>query len=102
MELINYGVNLVEKLELKRKKFSKLDAVYLIHPDSYEKVMEDFEDDDPPQYNNIHILTLTKIGIHIMNEISKSISFTKRVKTLKELNLNFFLHSHNEFVVAND
>ena len=67
MELINYGVNLVEKLDLKRKKFSNLDAVYLIHPDSYEKVMQDFEEDDPPQYNHIHILTLTKISIHIIN-----------------------------------
>lgn len=71
MELINYGVNLVEKLELKRKKFSQLEAVYLIHPDSYEKVIADFEAEGPPQYGSIHILSLTKINVHIMNEFSK-------------------------------
>ena len=42
MELINFGVNLVEKLELDRKRFSQLEAVYLIHPDSYERVIKDF------------------------------------------------------------
>jgi hypothetical protein len=32
MELINYGITLVERLELKRKKISKMEAVYLINP----------------------------------------------------------------------
>ena len=42
MELINYGITLVEKLELKRKKINKMEAVYLIHPSSIDSVLEDF------------------------------------------------------------
>lgn len=71
MELVNFGINLVEKLELKRKKFTKLEAVYMIHPDSYEKVINDFTDGEEPQYRHIHILTLTKIPIHVMDALSK-------------------------------
>jgi hypothetical protein len=32
MELINYGITIVEKLELKRKRISNIEAVYLISP----------------------------------------------------------------------
>lgn len=39
MELINYGITAVEKLQLKRKKFKKIEAVYLIHPDSYKTLL---------------------------------------------------------------
>lgn len=70
MELVNYGINSIERLELKRKKFSKIEAVYLIHPDSYGLLMDDYKDE--PQYGLIHILTLTKIPIHIMDELSKN------------------------------
>jgi len=39
MELINYGIIIVEKLELKRKRYTKIEAVYLISPWSYEKLL---------------------------------------------------------------
>ena len=32
MELINFGIIIVEKLELKRKRYTKIEAVYLISP----------------------------------------------------------------------
>ena len=32
MDLINFGIIIVEKLELKRKRYTKIEAVYLISP----------------------------------------------------------------------
>ena len=37
-----------------------------------------------------------------MNELSKESKVNKRIKTLKELNLNFRLHSENEFLIGID
>jgi hypothetical protein len=45
MELINYGITLVERLELKRKKISKMEAVYLINPESMDQVLDDYPED---------------------------------------------------------
>ena len=39
MELINYGITIVERLELSRKKYSKIEAVYLISPKSIDKML---------------------------------------------------------------
>ncbi len=38
-----------------------------------------------------------------MDQMSKNIAFVKKVKSLKELNMNFSLHSYNEVkICAND
>lgn len=42
------------------------------------------------------------MSMHIMNELSKESKVNKRIKTLKELNLNFRLHSENEFLIGID
>jgi hypothetical protein len=42
MELVNYGINSVERLHLQRKKFKNIEAVYLIHPESYGLLLEDY------------------------------------------------------------
>jgi hypothetical protein len=96
MELINYGITLVERLELKRKKISKMEAVYLISAESLEEVMNDFPESDDPQYRSVHILTLSKITEQQMEALGENGSLAKRLKTLKEINFNYSLHSHNE------
>ena len=52
MELVNYGINSIERLELSRKRFTKIEAVYLIHPNSFDLLFRDYEDET--QYNSIH------------------------------------------------
>lgn len=98
MELVNYGINSVERLELSRKKFKKIEAVYLIHPSSFELLFKDYEGAEA-QYNSIHILSLTKIPAHIMDQLSNHAEIVKRVKTLKEINFSFCIHNDNEFIV---
>lgn len=83
MELINYGITIVERLELKRKRINNIEAVYLIDPESYESMLEDFPEDGQPQYRSIHVLTLSKISLKIMERFTQNSSFAKRVKTLK-------------------
>lgn len=96
MELINYGITIVERLELKRKKIPKLEAVYLIHPLSYELMLEDYPEEGHPQYQSVHVLALSKIPPQVMERMTQNAGFARRVKTLKEINFNFSLHSHNE------
>lgn len=96
MELINYGITIVEKLELKRKRYSKIEAVYLIHPRSIDKLIQDYPEDGKPQYKSVHILTLSKISAPLMNKLSQASNLIRRIKTLKEINFSFSLHSHNE------
>ena len=97
MELVNYGINSIERLELSRKRFTKIEAVYLIHPNSFDLLFKDYEDET--QYNSIHILSLTKIPPHLMEELAEKTEIVKRLKTLKEINFSYCLHSSNEFIV---
>ena len=83
MELINFGITIVERIELKRKKYSKIEAVYLISPQSIEMLLEDFPEDDKPQYKSVHILSLSKIPKNIMNMMAWNTNLAKRIKTLK-------------------
>jgi len=46
-------------------------------------MLEDFPEDGPPQYKSIHILSLSKISMGIMEKMTQNGSFAKRVKTLK-------------------
>lgn len=96
MELINFGITIVERLDLKRKRYSKIEAVYLIHPKSINLLINDYPEDDKPQYKSVHILTLSKIVQPLMNKLAEAPNLIKRIKTLKEVNFNFTLHSHNE------
>jgi Sec1 family len=97
---INYGITIVERLELKRKRISNIEAVYLINPQSYERMLEDYPEDGQPQYKSIHVLSLSKISSGIMEKFTQNMSFAKRVKTLKEINFNFSLHSNNEVKIC--
>lgn len=73
-----------------------MEAVYLISPESLSDVLKDFPENDEPQYRSVHILTLSKISDQEMDELAENGSLTKRLKTLKEINFNYSLHSQNE------
>jgi hypothetical protein len=77
-----------------------MEAVYLISPNSIEQVLDDYPEDGEPQYKSIHVLTLSKIPTEAMQRMSENLNFAKRVKTLREINFNFSLHSHNEVKIC--
>ncbi len=72
-----------------------MEAVYLINSESLDEVLNDFPENDEPQYRSVHILTLSKITEEQMDNIAENGALTKRLKTLKEINFNYSLHSHN-------
>jgi hypothetical protein len=66
-------------------------------------LLNDYTEGEASQYKNIHVIALSKIPIHIMDQMSKNLVFVKKLKSLKELNMNFSLHSYNEVkICAND
>ena len=57
IELMNQGVTGVEKLELNRKRFKNVHAIYFISPTqgSIDRLVKDFSDKKKPQYAAAHV-----------------------------------------------
>lgn len=65
---MDLGISAVEKLELGRKPFPKLNAIYLISPSekSIQTLMDDYKDKKNPQYGSVHILLSNEIEQNLM------------------------------------
>jgi syntaxin-binding protein 1 len=68
-----YKANLyhIEKLEVKRKRFPKTDAIYFISPtqEAISHLIEDFKDDKEPsklQYNGVHLCFTSHVNEDLM------------------------------------
>ena len=54
-DLTKHGVTVVERLELRRKPFLRMEAIYIIEPtiESVQKIISDFENPSKPTYKGI-------------------------------------------------
>ncbi len=70
IDLMEFGVSGIEKLELQRKKFPKMQAIYLISPceTSVDKLLEDFKSKE--QYGIVHLFFSSKISDSLMEKIA--------------------------------
>ena len=98
-ELIPMKITLLEKLELTRKPFPENDAIYILEPSttSIDLLAKDFENIKNPKYQNIHLCFLNRVDNESFNFISKSPLLMKRIKSFKEINLNFSVFDSNIF-----
>lgn len=74
IELMEMGVTALEKLELKRKSFPKMQAVYLLTPTprSVDLLLEDFPKKKTGQYGAIHLFFSSKLPEDLMQKIALS------------------------------
>jgi len=74
MELVNFGITAIEKLSLKRKKFHKIDAIYLLteNEDSLKRFLEDYPSEEEAQYNSVHVFFTTRISSITMDRIAQN------------------------------
>ncbi len=90
IELMETGITAIEKLELKRKKFTNMHAIYLLTPTSrsIELLSSDFPPNSP-QYGNIHLFFTNRLPKDLMKKIAENTELLSRVKTLKEIYQDF-------------
>lgn len=94
-ELSQEGVLSIENLNRKRKKFQNLNGVYLISPSlaNFRRINEDFNE---RTYKSLHICTTRPINEDVFRKLA-TLDMVSSIRTLKELNLEFFLHSLSAF-----
>ena len=74
IELMEMGVTALEKLELKRKPFPKMQAVYLLTPTekSIDLLLEDFPKKQNGHYGAVHLIFSSKLPEELMQKMSLS------------------------------
>lgn len=93
VELMEMGITAVEKLELKRKPFPKMHAIYFLNsdPKNIEFLVEDFKNVDNPQYGLLHLFFINRVSQENMKLISSCKPMLKKVKTFKEIYSDFLI-----------
>lgn len=99
IEFIEEGVVAIERLELSRKQFPKMHAIYFISPttESVESVLKDFSNPKDPQYGNVHLYFTNFVENDLVTKLSQQKSLIERVLTFKELNLDYLCPESNLF-----
>lgn len=71
----------LERLELIRKDYPSIPAIYFISPtkESIEKLIQDFE--DKPMYATVHLFFSTRLPDDLMEVLAKSEGLAYRIKT---------------------
>jgi len=92
-DLISFKISTLEQLNLDRKRFPNADAIYLISPikASIDRLLKDFVDPAKPQYNFVHLCFMGPIPEDLMAQLASSPGLVPRIKTLRELNINFLI-----------
>ena len=85
------GVIALEKLELGRKPFPKMHAIYFITPSesSVTHLLSDYADKKNPQYGVVHLIFSNEVPQTIMAKIAQCEALITRVQTFKIFNLDF-------------
>jgi len=98
-DIMEEGVTLVEKIDIKRQPLPKMDAIYLLSPKStsIDALIKDFEDVKNPQYGTAHIFFTTRVDDKEITRIKREPNLVSRVKCLKELNMDFLAYEKQTF-----
>ncbi|RHY27031.1 hypothetical protein DYB32_007102 [Aphanomyces invadans] len=90
-DLTERGVSIVERLELARQPFPEMAVIYFISPTatSLDKVVADFSKPDSPMYGAVHLYFNSHLDDAVLTKLKTSSALLSRVKTLKEVNLDF-------------
>lgn len=88
-DIMEERVTLVESLEKNRQPFPEMSVVYIISTqlNSINQVIRDFS--DSPKYGDVHLFFLSQVGNDGVAELKKCPALIERIKTFKEINVNY-------------
>lgn len=90
-DIMEAKVTLVEQLSRPRQPFREMEVIYLITPteESINYVLNDFQSDSKATYGDVHLFFLSPMPDAIFSMLRQNTTLIRRVKTLKEVNLEF-------------
>ena len=99
IELLEEGVVALERLDVKRKHFPSMHAIYFITPteSSIDALINDYANPKEPMYGNIHLFFSNHVDNNLLEKMSKQRSLCERVATFKEINIDFLTSDANIF-----
>lgn len=97
-DIMERRVTLVEKLSLNRQPFAEMDVVYYVTPtvESVRSILNDFPAKNP-RYGNVHLIFSSSISNEIMGMLQSNSLLLNKIKTLKEIHLEFISTESNVF-----
>jgi hypothetical protein len=90
-DVMEHRVTLIELLSKDRQPLPEMDVIYLVTPtpDSVNLIIKDFANPKKPRYGAVHLFFLSKVNDMLMQRLAAVPNFLQRVRTFKEINMNF-------------
>ena len=100
-DLFLFKIYQIEKLNKKRKRYEKTDAIYFISPsrESIQHLIDDFSNPERIQYGAVHLCFAGHISDEQIELIQKCKNLTSRLQTCKEINMHFYMFEDNIFTL---
>lgn len=99
LNLMEEGIINTEKLELRRKGFPKLHAIYFVAPteENFRRIAKDFEEEAKPMYGVVHIFSTNAVDKSLMGILSNTKPLIQRLGTFVEMNLDLVCNEEKTF-----
>ena len=90
-DIMEQRVTIVEKLNIGRQPFPEMEAIYFISPtlEATRRIVDDFATRGSPKYGSIHIFYSDTVADSVIATLQADPNLVARIKTLKELNLEY-------------
>jgi syntaxin-binding protein 1 len=98
-DIMEQRVTIVENLSLNRSPFPNMEVVYFCAPtpDNIKAIADDFKDLSSPKYGGVHLFFTYALEDELFNQLKMADNLIPRVRTLKEINLEFLAMESNAF-----
>ena len=98
-DIMEQRVTTVEQLAMNRAPFPDMDVLYFCAPteESVKSIAADFPNGKPGRYGSVHLFFTDTLNDDLMDILQNSPNLLAKVKTLKELNLDFIASESNSF-----
>ncbi|KAL4443933.1 hypothetical protein ABPG75_011670 [Micractinium tetrahymenae] len=103
-DVMDYGVSLVEDINKRREPLPQLVGVYFISPSdaAVRQLVRDFSLASMPQYKAVHVFFSSRPSSQQLAAIRECPHLVSRLRTLKEVNLEYLLVDSRTFVTAEE
>lgn len=98
-DVMEHRVTLIELLSKERQPLPEMEVIYLVTPtlETINLILKDFADPKKPRYGDVHLFFLSKVNDALMHRLGSNSAFLNRVRTLKEINMNFLATEASAF-----